>query len=72
MFKYLWLVIIAALYLWWLFEAMKGLIDEIRFDIKIHSKFRIDNCPDVTVWFILLHVGAILVWSIMEFILYYS
>lgn len=72
MFKYLWIVVIFALYLWWAFEAIKGLIEEIKFAKKYHREFKFDYLPYVTCWYILIHAIVILAWSVVEFILYYS
>lgn len=72
MFKYLWIVVILVFYLWWAFEAVKGFIEEIIYTKKYRkSRFKLDYCPSVTAWYIFIHAIAILVWSALEFVLYY-
>lgn len=71
MFKYLWVVVVFALYMWWVVKAIQGLIEEIKFAKKRHRRFDFDNCSDATVWFAFIHAIAILAWSITEFAFYY-
>lgn len=70
MFKYLWIVVVSAFYLWWLFKAVQGLIDGIKFSKRTHHRFKFYFCPDETVWYIIVHIIAILAWSLTEFLFY--
>lgn len=72
MFKYLWLVVIVIPYLWWTFEAIKGLIKEIIHTKKCHERFEFAYVPDATFWYVIVHGIAVLAWSLLEFILYYA
>lgn len=73
MFKYLWIVVISVLYLWWLIKAMQGLVEEIKFaKTTPHKRIKFDCLPYATSWYIFIHAIAILAWSIAEFLFYYS
>lgn len=72
MFKYLWMVVVVAPYLWWTFKAIKGLINEIIYTQKCHKRFEFDYLPDVTICYVIVHALAISAWSLVEFILFYS
>lgn len=72
MFKYLWMAAVIVPYIWWTFKAIKGLIEEIIYSKKYRKDFKFGYLPDVTFWYIIIHALAILAWSLLEFILYYS
>lgn len=72
MFKYLWIVFIVAVYALWVFKAIKGFIEEIKFAKRHHERFNLDYLPVVTVLYIVVHAIAILVLSAIEFCFYYS
>lgn len=71
MFKYLWIVVIFALYIWWVVKAIQGIINGIKFTKKYHKRFKLDYCADETIWFIFIHATAILACSVIEFVFYY-
>lgn len=72
MFKYLWLIVVLMFYIWWTVKAIQGIITGIRLIKQEHKRFDLDYCPEVTVWYIIVHAIVIFAWSVMEFIFSYS